>query len=59
MRELCNAKLGSEEKVMRFAQWLNEIHNWGLGPWADGVLDDVKIVLMKKLRNGGGGGGLV
>lgn len=49
MRELCNAKLGSEEKATRFAQWINEIHNWGLGSWADGFLDDVKIVLRKSL----------
>lgn len=45
MRELCNGKLGSEEKVMRFAEWVNEIHNWGLGSWTDAFLDDVKILL--------------
>lgn len=40
-----NAKLGSEEKVMRFAQWLNEIHNWAFGPLGRWVffLDNVKI----------------
>lgn len=49
MRELCNGKLGSEEKVMTFAEWINEIHNWGLGSWADGSLDDLKILLRKSL----------
>lgn len=49
MRKLCNANLGSGEKVVRLAQWLNEIHNWGLGPWADGVVDDLEIVLGKSL----------
>lgn len=49
LRDLCNGKLGSEEKVMRFAEWVNEIHNWGLGSWADGFLDDVKILLRKSL----------
>ena len=43
--------LGSEEKVIRFAQWVNEIHD--LGSWALGAdgffLDDVKIVLRKSL----------
>ncbi|MCJ1344524.1 hypothetical protein MMC31_002727 [Peltigera leucophlebia] len=47
MRKLFNANLRSEEKVMRFAQWVNEIHNWGLGPWADGFVDDVKTVMRK------------
>lgn len=55
MRKLCNANFGSEEMVIRFAQWVNEIHNWGLGSWADGVIDDIKIVL----RNSLGARGLV
>ena len=49
MRKLCIANFGSEEMVIRFAQSVNEIHNWGLGPWADGVLDDIKIVLRNSL----------
>lgn len=53
MRKLYSANLGSEEKVMRLAQWVNEIHNWGLGPWADGVVDDLEIVLGKSLGTGG------
>ncbi len=55
MRKLCNANLGSEGKVMRLAQWVNEIHNWGLGSWADGFVDDVKIMLRK--NSGGERGG--
>lgn len=55
MRERCNAKLGSEEKVMRFTQWINEIHNWGLGPWADGFLDDVEDCVEEEFRSAGGG----
>ena len=49
MRKLCNANFGSEEMVIKFAQWVNEIHNWGLGSWADGIIDDIKIVLRNSL----------
>lgn len=45
MRKLCNANFGSVETVIRFAQWVNEIHHWGFGSWADGIVDDIKIVL--------------
>lgn len=49
-RKLCNANFGSEEMVIRLAQWANEIQNWGLGSWADGILDDIKIVLTNSNR---------
>lgn len=35
--------------VIRFAQWINEIHNWGLGSWADGIVNDIKIVLRNSM----------
>lgn len=53
IRRLCNANLESEEKVTKLAQWVNEIHNWGLGSWADGFVDDVKIVPRKNLGGRG------
>lgn len=49
MRRLCNANFGKEEMVIRFAQWVNEIHNWGLGSWTDGIVDDIKIVLRNSM----------
>lgn len=35
--------------VIRFAQWVNEIYNWGFGSWADGIVDDIKIVLRNSM----------
>jgi hypothetical protein len=45
MGRLFDQTLTTQQGVERFAKWVNEIHNWGLGQCLDNFLYDVKRVM--------------
>lgn len=54
MRNLCNSNFGSEKKVMKdLRNGSTRSTVWGLGSCADGIAEDLKIVLKKSMRAGG------
>ena len=42
---LFNQTLTTQYGAERLAKWINEIHNWGLGPCLDNFLHDIKWVI--------------
>ncbi|KAL9057230.1 MAG: hypothetical protein Q9162_002434 [Coniocarpon cinnabarinum] len=41
----CTHDLTSTESTLMVRRWFNEIHNWGLGPYSDGIALDVNKIM--------------